>query len=142
MTEQEACWFKRLTDERTQDAKTFSKPEYVGFWNTIGELYKESAHFIYELIQNADDAGATRGCFELSTEKLVFRHNGKSFSISDPEKIEKDKVSGKLGDINAITSIAYSSKTGEQSNSIGKFGVGFKAVFTYTETPKIYCDNV
>lgn len=142
MTEQEACWFKKLTDERTQDAKTFSKPEYVGFWNTIGELYKESAHFIYELIQNADDAGATRGCFELSTEKLVFRHNGKSFSISDPGKIKEDKVAGKLGDINAITSIAYSSKAGEQSNSIGKFGVGFKAVFTYTETPKIYCDNV
>lgn len=72
----------------------------------------------------------------------MFRHNGKSFSISDPEKIEEDKVAGKLGDINAITSIAYSSKAGEQSNSIGKFGVGFKAVFTYTETPKIYCDNV
>lgn len=40
-----------------------------------------------------------------------------------------------MGDINAITSIANSNKT---EASIGKFGVGFKAVFQYTTTPQIY----
>jgi hypothetical protein len=52
-----------------------------------------------------------------------------------PATEEKDYENGKLGDINSITSIGNSNKT---EASIGKFGVGFKAVFQYTSTPHIY----
>lgn len=48
-------------------------------------------------------------------------------------------LAGNLGDINSITSIANSNKT---KASIGKFGVGFKAVFQYTSTPHIYDPNI
>jgi hypothetical protein len=72
----------------------------------------------------------------LLDDKLIFAHNGtRRFSVSNPETEDSDRASGNLGDINAITSIANSNKT---DASIGKFGVGFKAVFQYTATPRIY----
>jgi len=44
-------------------------------WDTavldlLGQLYSERTHFIFELIQNAEDAGATRLSFELSGDRL------------------------------------------------------------------------
>ncbi len=75
----------------------------------------------------------------MEPSRLIFAHNGKRlFSISDPNQEEIDSINGKLGDVNAITSIANSNKT---TASIGKFGVGFKAVFQYTSTPFIYSPN-
>lgn len=68
--------------------------------------------------------------------RLIFAHNGtRHFSVSNPANEDIDSERKTLGDINAITSIANSNKTGA---SIGKFGVGFKAVFQYTSTPHIY----
>ena len=61
-----------------------------------------------------------------------------SHEVSDPENEGIDSENKTIGDINAITSIANSNKTGP---SIGKFGVGFKAVFQYTQTPHIYDTN-
>jgi hypothetical protein len=64
---------------------------------------------------------------------MYFKHNGKKhFDITD----DNAKIPG---DINAITGIGNSTK-GEAQNKIGKFGVGFKAVFQYTDVPEIYDD--
>lgn len=140
MTQQEEQWFDKLTDEHKKDAITFAKPNYRHLWDRLVDMYKESAHFIYELIQNADDALATEAHFFLYKDKLIFRHNGlKKFTISNPETEEADQNNGKLGHLNSITSVAFSRKNNnELENSIGKFGIGFKSVYTYTETPEIY----
>ena len=66
------------------------------------------------------------------------------FSITDPSLEKLDRENGRLGHINSITSIGYSTKSndgGSLENKIGKFGVGFKSVFQHTETPYIYDDN-
>lgn len=34
-------------------------------------MYADTAHFVYELLQNADDAGATEISFVLSSDGLV-----------------------------------------------------------------------
>lgn len=108
-----------------------------GVWQSVIGKYSDQAHFIYELLQNADDAKATSVRFELFPDKLVFAHNGtKHFSISDPNTEKRDREAHKLGDINAITAIGASNKIKE--TAIGKFGLGFKAVFQYTATPHIY----
>ena len=39
--------------------------------------YSDRTHFIYEILQNAEDAGATRIQFHLQKEKLVIEHNGR-----------------------------------------------------------------
>lgn len=131
-------FFMELHKDRSDSADTFEKPSTREMWRSIVEKYSDQAHFIYELIQNADDAGATTARFILEPERLIFAHNGKRhFSISNPETEDRDSKEGHLGDINAITGIAFSNKK-TQANKIGKFGVGFKAVFQYTATPHIY----
>lgn len=127
--------FDKLHNERKNDYKVFSKPDYAGVWKGIIDKYPDSAHFIYELLQNADDAEATNVYIQLSKEKLLFKHNGKKhFDVTDCYD-----QSIKQGDINAITGIGNSTKS-DNYNKIGKFGVGFKAVFQYTDNPEIYDD--
>lgn len=125
--------FEELHNSRSEDFKTFNKKSYRGVWSSIIDKYPESAHFVYELLQNADDAEATEVYIILQRDKMLFKHNGtKHFDITR----EDAKT---VGDINSITGIGDSSKVDTQ-NKIGKFGVGFKAVFQYTDTPEIYDD--
>lgn len=88
----------------------------------IANLYSDSTHFLYELLQNAQDAEATAVSFELYPDRLEISHNGRAFSFTDVE---------------SITTIGSSTKSNEP-NKIGKFGAGFKSVFSITDTPHIY----
>ena len=130
-------YFATLQEIKNNDVKVLLKKSYRGIWETAIKKYSDSAHFVYELLQNADDAKATWVKFDLTIEGLWFKHNGSvRFSISDPDNEEQDSEGGKLGHINSITSIGNSTKIDEQK--IGKFGIGFKAVFAYSGTPHIY----
>lgn len=94
-----------------------------GIKQLLTDLYPDNAHFIYELLQNAEDPHATVVRFTLSDSDVEFEHNGeKLFSLED---------------ICSITSIGASNKR-DDPTSIGKFGVGFKAVFAYTNIPEIH----
>jgi len=136
MTEQEKQWFDALAQDRSDSAHTLEKPSMRGVQRSVVDKYSDQAHFIYELLQNADDVKATTAAFRLEESGLYFTHNGSvRFTVSNPQNEEADTNNRTLGHINAITSIANSNKT---EASIGKFGVGFKAVFQYTQTPHIY----
>ena len=136
MTNQERLLFEALTADRAESAKVMAKVSMRGYRHTVVDKYTDYAHFIYELLQNADDAGATSARFVLHSNQLLFAHNGTHhFTISDVNNEEEDTANNRLGDINAITSIHNSNKT---ESSIGKFGIGFKAVFQYTDSPEIY----
>jgi hypothetical protein len=89
----------------------------------LTELYPDNAHFIYELLQNAEDPKANEVTFKLTQSAVEFSHNGQRLF--------------ELKDVESITSIGNSTKR-EDTTSIGKFGVGFKAVFAYTNTPEIH----
>ena len=86
------------------------------------DLYPDTAHFIYELLQNAEDRGASEAAFVLTADSLVFEHNGRTFDEAN---------------LRAITDIGAGTKA-EGDEQIGRFGIGFKAVFAYTETPRIW----
>lgn len=87
------------------------------------DFYPDEAHFIFELLQNAEDAGATEVAFALTPHGCSFEHNGsRHFNERD---------------IRGITGIFNSSKK-DSPDQIGKFGVGFKSVFVYTDTPVVY----
>jgi hypothetical protein len=88
----------------------------------LGQLYSDRAQFLYELIQNAEDAGATWLDFALSADRLEVRHNGRPFTESD---------------VQAICAVGSSTKPGDLT-AIGRFGIGFKAVYAYTSTPEIH----
>ena len=95
-----------------------------GLRNLLSNLYPDKAHFIYELLQNAEDAKATEVNFRLTQTNLTLKHNGTR--IFDET------------DVKGITGIGTNTQKRDDINVIGKFGVGFKAVFAYTETPRIY----
>ncbi|MTI81239.1 MAG: DNA helicase [Firmicutes bacterium] len=140
MNTQEEIYFVELSNHRERLADALDDPALRGVKNSVVEKYSDQAHFIYELLQNADDAKATSARFVLHKDKLIFAHNGsRRFSISNPATEAEDSANNALGDINAITSIANSNK---REASIGKFGVGFKSVFQYTSTPHIYDPNI
>ncbi len=130
----------KLHNERAKLVKALQAPAIKGMWKQVVDKYSDQAHFLYEILQNADDAEATKARLILHDTELVFVHNGKrSFSISDVETEADDGPKGTLGDINAITSVGQSNKN--DAAKIGKFGMGFKSVFQYTSSPIIYDNN-
>lgn len=141
MNEEQKNWFDKLYYDRNNTANALMKSFAIGnMWNSVVEKYSDQAHFIYELLQNANDVQATVASFNLTENGLYFKHNGKKhFWVSNPENEHQDQENNKLGDLNAITAVAQSNK--KDLSTIGKFGVGFKAVFQYTNTPHIYEPN-
>ena len=132
--------FDKLIAKRTKLVEALMDYEARGVWHSVIGKYSSEAHFVNELLQNADDCNATSVTFNISKEGLIFKHNGTvQFSVSNIDNAEEDSKNGTLGHINAITGIGNTSKLNEQK--IGKFGIGFKAVFAYTSTPEIYDDN-
>ena len=99
---------------------------YPGIRRIVEDLYPDTAHFIYELLQNAEDTQASKASFVLSGDALVFEHNGRPFDEDD---------------IRGITNIGEGTKASDDDKNddkIGRFGIGFKAVLLYTETPRIW----
>lgn len=95
----------------------------------LSGYYSESNHFIYELLQNAEDANATKVFIEYHKDRIEFYHDGDPFTE---------------GDVYRITDVLNSVKKeqGEDVQKIGHFGIGFKAVFKYTLNPRIYSDDI
>lgn len=88
----------------------------------IIQLYTDKSHFVYELLQNAEDAGASRIKFEQYEDRLVVLHDGHPFSMDNLQR---------------LCDIGKSDKT-DDLNQIGEFGVGFKSVFGICETVRLY----
>jgi hypothetical protein len=96
-------------------------------WDTavldlLGQLYSERTHFIFELVQNAEDAGATELAFALFGDRLELRHDGRPFTEAD---------------VRGLCGVGKSAKSGDLT-AIGKFGIGFKSVYAYTKTPRVH----
>jgi hypothetical protein len=87
----------------------------------LGSLYADRTHFIFELLQNAEDAGATRILFQLSPDILTVLHDGRPFDERD---------------VRGICGVADGTKEGDLTQ-IGRFGVGFKSVYAYTDLPSV-----
>lgn len=85
-------------------------------------VYTDPGHFLVELLQNAEDAGAVRFRLSFSPRRIVVWHDGKPFDTRD---------------VVGVTSIGQTTKRKQQ---IGFFGVGFKSVYEVTDRPRIYSD--
>ncbi|MGB0386194.1 MAG: sacsin N-terminal ATP-binding-like domain-containing protein [Ardenticatenaceae bacterium] len=91
----------------------------------LGQLYSERTHFIFELLQNAEDARAKRVWFKLYRDRLEVWHDGRPFNQKD---------------VRGVCGIAESTKS-DDLNKIGKFGIGFKSVYAYTSSPEVHSAN-
>lgn len=94
----------------------------------LADRYDDRTHFIFELLQNAEDAldrrgswnGLRRVTFNLTPTSLALSHFGKPFDEAD---------------VRGVCGIAESTK---DKFSIGRFGIGFKSVYTFTDRPEIH----
>jgi hypothetical protein len=98
------------------------------------KLYGDRSHFIYELLQNAEDALALRRqrepagdfprdvTFRLCKDHLEVSHYGKLFDEND---------------VSAICDVLRGTKT-ERLDQIGTFGIGFKSVYAFTRSPEVH----
>lgn len=85
------------------------------------DIYTDSKRFIYELLQNADDASCKSGTLDFQIdfvgEYIIVSHKGESFSEID---------------IKSICSVGDGNKRGDE-NKTGFKGIGFKSVFAHSE---------
>ena len=88
----------------------------------IIQLYTDKSHFVYELLQNAEDSEAKSIRFIQFADRLEVLHDGKPFTMANLE---------------GLCDIGKSDKV-DNLNQIGEFGVGFKSVFGICETVKLY----
>jgi hypothetical protein len=93
----------------------------TGAIRVIEKTFARSGHFILEFIQNAEDADATKVKIVLQRDAVKIFNNGNPFSKEDVE---------------GICSVGRSRK--DPRKHIGYLGVGFKAVFQISSSPRIY----
>ena len=94
----------------------------------LSDRYDDRTHFIYEILQNAEDALKKRGDwtgqravqFALDSKGLTVSHFGKPFDEAD---------------VRGVCGIGESTK---ELTDIGRFGIGFKSVYAYTDMPEIH----
>ena len=84
--------------------------------------YTNNTHFVFELLQNAEDAKASRILFTLFDDRLEVTHNGRIFNERD---------------VKSICGVGKGTKA-DDLTQIGKFGIGFKSVYVYTSAPEIF----
>ncbi|SFK88564.1 protein of unknown function [Loktanella salsilacus] len=99
-----------------------------------------------ELIQNADDAGASHFTIDVRDDALVIRNSATFTNCGKYGETCEWKLSGgpsgshKSCNIHAISTMGARSKF-ESANQIGRFGIGFVSVFQVTDTPIIRSGN-
>lgn len=94
----------------------------------LANRYDDRTHFIFELLQNAEDALARRDGWEgrravefaLSDQALIASHFGTPFTEED------------------VRGICGIGETTKDLTAIGRFGIGFKSVYAYTDSPEIH----
>lgn len=117
--------YKRFIDTLSQNNANYNNPEQAittaNLCETISrDINTDSQRFIYELIQNADDASSQSGNLDIQIdfidEYIIVSHKGEPFS----------KI-----DIESISSAGDGTKSGD-SNKTGFKGIGFKSVFSHS----------
>lgn len=100
-------------------------PELAGPWHLLFKQVQSPRHVLSELLQNADDAGATEAFVCIKGHDFVFEHNGEDFS-------EEHFAS--------LCRFAYSNK--RALHTIGFRGVGFKSTFSLGDEVRLFTPSL
>lgn len=117
-----------------QKLRADNELEYGRAIGRIGKMlledrYDKRTHFIFEILQNAEDALRRRGKwsgsrsvrFDLSRQALRISHFGAPFNGDD---------------VRGVCGINESTK--KDHTAIGRFGIGFKSVYAFTSRPEVH----
>ena len=96
-------------------------PELAGPLHQLFKQVQSPRHILSELLQNADDAGASEARVSIENDRFVFEHNGEDF-------IEAHFAS--------ICRFGYSNK--RALHTIGFRGIGFKSTFSLGDRVELF----
>ena len=97
------------------------QPDLSGAWELLFEQIQNPRVVISELLQNADDAGATEARVTLSDAEFVFSHNGQDFN--------EDQFA-------SLCRFGFSNK--RTIHTIGFRGIGFKSTFSLGDAVEVW----
>ena len=100
-------------------------PELAGPWHQLFKQVQSPRHILSELLQNADDAGATEAAVRITDQTFIFEHNGEDFS-------EEHFAS--------LCRFGYSNK--KSLHTIGFRGIGFKSTFSLGDCVKLFTPSL
>ncbi|MGO9683598.1 MAG: sacsin N-terminal ATP-binding-like domain-containing protein [Beijerinckiaceae bacterium] len=110
---------------RAQAARVWEQleadPALAGPWHQLFRQVQSPRHVLSELLQNADDAGASEALVALRDGVFVFEHNGEDF--------QDDHFA-------SLCRFGYSNK--RTLHTIGFRGVGFKSTFSLGDTVELH----
>lgn len=119
-------YYKSIIDNLHRQKSNYSSPELArdqanSLESLSTDIYTDRERFIYELLQNADDASSNSGRLEVlikvEGDYLTISHLGEPFSEVDVE---------------SICSVGDGNKQ-EDENKTGFKGIGFKSVFSHSD---------
>lgn len=96
-------------------------PELAGPWHVLFKQVQSPRHILSELLQNADDAGATEASVRIENNVFIFEHNGEDFT--------KEHFA-------SLCRFAYSNK--RNLHTIGFRGIGFKSTFSLGDSVELH----
>ena len=116
----------RLIDKINFRNSNYTDPyQPMNLFNSLVQLssgiYTEEERFIYELLQNADDAATgskLKVRIDIESKHFIFSHDGEPFDDIDVE---------------SICSVGDGVKSNDE-NKTGYKGIGFKSVFSHSKT--------
>ena len=126
--------YKKFVENLTNNNANYNNPEQAittaNLCDTISrDINTDSQRFIYELLQNADDASCDSGFLDIYIDflqdSIIVSHKGKPFSEVD---------------IESISSAGDGTKSND-SNKTGFKGIGFKSIFSHSNYVEIKSNN-
>lgn len=131
---------KELIENIQSEAEKFKNSEFKSQYQEqenmkaalADNLYSKNSHFIYELIQNAEDNTYS----DEVTPSIVFQIDDKGILTKNNE------IGFNEENIRSICKFSSSSKKGHKNlGFIGEKGLGFKSVFAISSLPAIFSNN-
>lgn len=101
------------------------EPDLSGAWNLLFEQIQNPSFVISELLQNADDAGATHAEVILNEHEFIFSHDGQDFN--------EDQFA-------SLCRFGFSNK--RTIHTIGFRGIGFKSTFSLGRTVEVWSPSL
>lgn len=95
--------------------------ELAGPWHQLFKQVQSPPHVLSELLQNADDAGATNAIARVTNGEFIFEHNGSDFTGEQ---------------FASLCRFAFSNK--RTLHTIGFRGVGFKSTFSLGDIVEVH----
>jgi len=119
-------FIEKLRQENTDFPNERMAKNLANSLNSLSsDIFTEYIRFVFELIQNADDAEALEININIQDKYFIVSHNGKAFDQKDVE---------------AICSIGEGTKNAEE-NKTGYKGIGFKSVFGKSKNVTIFSNG-